>query len=296
VSNLVDLVAHNPLLLMEAAVNGLLLGGVLALLALGLNLIFGVLDIVWIVYVDLVMLAMYLVYFLVQVYGWPLWLGALAGVALGIVLGVAVHLLIITPILGSPPVNQLLATGGLLFFIQSAATFLWTTDHRSIRLTLPTLEIGGMFVSFARLIAFVLAVLVMIGLYFFLTRTYIGTAIRAVSQDRGAMSLMGADPQRIYVVTSAVGGALAGVAAALMSIQYSVHPHFGAAFGPITFMICVLGGLGNMVGAFIASFILSEIISIGGVVWSTEMGYVIAFALFIVLMFVRPGGILARRQ
>jgi len=296
VSNLVDLVAHNPLLLMEAALNGLLLGGVLALLALGLNLIFGVLDIVWIVYVDLVMLAMYLVYFLVQVYGWPLWLGALGGVALGTVLGVAVHLLIITPILGSPPVNQLLATGGLLFFIQSLATFLWTTDHRSIRLTLPTLEIGGMFVSFARLIAFVLAVLVMIGLYFFLTRTYIGTAIRAVSQDRGAMALMGADPQRIYIVTSAVGGALAGVAAALMSIQYSVHPYFGAAFGPITFMICVLGGLGNMVGAFIASFILSEIISIGGVVWSTEMGYVIAFALFIVLMFIRPGGILARRQ
>jgi branched-chain amino acid transport system permease protein len=296
VSNLVDLVTHNPLLLMEAALNGLLLGGVLALLALGLNLIFGVLDIVWIVYVDLVMLAMYLVYFLVQVYGWPLWLGALGGVALGVALGVAVHLLIITPILGSPPVNQLLATGGLLFFIQSAATFLWTTDHRSIRLTLPTLEIGGMFVSFARLIAFVLAVIVMIGLYFFLTRTYIGTAIRAVSQDRGAMALMGADPQRIYVVTSAVGGALAGVAAALLSIQYSVHPHFGAAFGPITFMICVLGGLGNMVGAFIASFILSEIIAIGGVVWSTEMGYVIAFALFIVLMFVRPGGILARRQ
>ena len=295
-SNLVDLVAHNPLLLMEAAVNGLLLGGVLALLALGLNLIFGVLDIVWIVYVDLVMLAMYLVYFLVQVYGWPLWLGALAGVALGTLLGVAVHLLIITPILASPPVNQLLATGGLLFFIQSLATFLWTTDHRSIRLSLPTIEIGGMFVSFARLIAFVLAVLVMIGLYVFLTRTYVGTAIRAVSQDRGAMALMGADPQRIYVVTSAVGGALAGVAAALLSIQYSVHPHFGAAFGPITFMICVLGGLGNMVGAFIASFILSEIISIGGVVWSTEMGYVIAFALFIVLMFVRPGGILARRQ
>jgi len=296
VSNLVDLVAHNPLLLMEAAVNGLLLGGVLALLALGLNLIFGVLDIVWIVYVDLVMLAMYLVYFLVQVYSWPLWLGALAGVALGTLLGVAVHLLIITPILASPPVNQLLATGGLLFFIQSLATFLWTTDHRSIRLSLPTIEIGGMFVSFARLIAFVLAVLVMIGLYVFLTRTYVGTAIRAVSQDRGAMALMGADPQRIYVVTSAVGGALAGVAAALLSIQYSVHPHFGAAFGPITFMICVLGGLGNMVGAFIASFILSEIISIGGVVWSTEMGYVIAFALFIVLMFVRPGGILARRQ
>jgi branched-chain amino acid transport system permease protein len=296
VSNLLDLVLNNPLLLAEAAVNGLLLGGVLALLALGLNLIFGVLDIVWIVYVDLAMLSMYLIYFTVQVYGWPLLLGAAAGVGLGVLLGIGVHLLIITPILGSPPVNQLLATGGLLFFIQSLATFLWTTDHRSIRLSLPTIEVAGMFVSFARLIAFAVAVLVMVGLYLFLTRTYIGTAIRAVSQDRGAMALMGADPQRVYVVTSAVGGALAGVAAALLIIQYSVHPYFGAAFGPITFMICVLGGLGNMLGAFVASFVMSEIISIGGVVWSTEMGYVIAFALFIVLMFIRPAGIFAKRQ
>ncbi|MBM3220259.1 MAG: branched-chain amino acid ABC transporter permease [Candidatus Rokubacteria bacterium] len=293
---MLDLVLNNPLLLAEAALNGLLLGGVLALLALGLNLIFGVLDIVWIVYVDLAMLSMYLIYFTVQVYGWPLLAGAAAGIGLGVLLGIGVHLLIITPILTSPPVNQLLATGGLLFFIQSLATFLWTTDHRSVRLTLPTIEVAGMFVSFARLIAFVLAVVVMVGLYLFLTRTYIGTAIRAVSQDRGAMALMGANPQRIYIVTSAVGGALAGVAAALLIIQYSVHPHFGAAFGPITFMICVLGGLGNMFGAFVASFIMSEIISIGGVVWSTEMGYVIAFALFIVLMFIRPGGIFAKKQ
>src|SRR5204862_2366082 len=105
-----------------------------------------------------------------------------------------------------------------------------------------------------------------------------------------------ANPRTIYIVTSAVGGAMAGVAGALLIIQYSVHPYFGGAFGPLTFMICVLGGLGNMVGAFIASFIMSEIISIGGVMWSTEMGYVIAFALFIVMMFIRPGGIFAKRQ
>ncbi len=285
----------DPIFLAEAAINGILLGGVLALLALGLNLIFGVIDIVWIAYVDLVMICMYAVYFLVQVYGWPMWLGGLAAVGLGALLGVGVHLLIITPILGSAPVNQLLATGGLLFFLQSLATFLWTTDHKSVRLTLPTIEVAGMFVSFARLVSFVLAIAAMLGLYVFLTRTYMGTAIRAVSQDREAMALMGADPQRVYLVTSAVGGAMAGLAAALLIIQYSVHPFFGAAFGPLTFMICVLGGLGNMFGAFVASFIMSEIISIGGVIWSTEMGYVIAFVLFIVLMFARPGGILARR-
>ena len=285
----------DPIFLAEAAVNGLLLGGVLALLALGLNLIFGVIDIVWIAYVDLVMICMYAVYFLVQVYGWPMWMGGLASVALGALLGVGVHVLIISPILGSAPVNQLLATGGLLFFLQSFATFLWTTDHRSVRLTLPTIELGGMFLSFARLIAFAVALLVTLGLYLFLRHTYVGTAIRAVSQDRDAMALMGANPRTIYIVTSAVGGALAGVAAALLIIQYSVHPFFGAAFGPLTFMICVLGGLGNMVGAFVASFIMSEVISIGGVMWSTEMGYVIAFVFFIVMIFARPGGILGKR-
>ena len=284
-----------PIFLLEAVINGILLGGVLALLALGLNLIFGVIDIVWIAYVDLVALCMYGVYFLVTLYGFPLWLAGIASIGLGALLGLAVHQLIITPILASPPINQLLATGGLLFFIQSFATLLWSTDHRSVRVTLPTIELGGIFISFTRLIAFVLAILAMVGLYLFLTRTFTGTAIRAVSQDREAIALMGARPQRLYLVTSAVGGAMAGVAGALLIMQYAVHPYFGGAFGPLTFMICVLGGLGNMVGAFFAAFIMAQVISLGGVLVSTEMGYVIAFVIFIVLIFVRPGGIFARR-
>src|SRR5213078_4707551 len=107
--------------LLEAVINGILLGGVLALLALGLNLIFGVIDIVWIAYVDLVMLCMYAMYFMVTVYHWPIVLAGLGSVAVGAVLGLLVHILIISPILSGPPVNQLLATGGLLFFIQSFA-------------------------------------------------------------------------------------------------------------------------------------------------------------------------------
>jgi branched-chain amino acid transport system permease protein len=286
----------DPIFLVEAAINGILLGGILALLALGLNLIFGVIDIVWIAYVDLVALCMYAVYFLVQVHGWPVWAAGPVALAVGAGLGLLVHLLVISPILTSPPVNQLLATGGLLFFIQSFATFLWTTDHKSVRLSLPSLELGGIFLPFTRLIPFVISILAMAVLYLFLTRTFIGTAIRAVSQDRDAMRLMGASPQRVYLVTSAVGGLMAGLAGALLIFQYSVHPFFGGQFGPLTFMICVLGGLGNMVGAFIASFIMSEIISVAGVLWSTEMGYVIAFVVFIVMIFARPGGILARRQ
>jgi branched-chain amino acid transport system permease protein len=286
----------DPLLIAEAAINGILLGGVLALLALGLNLIFGVVDIVWIAYVELVMLGMYAVYWLVTAYAWPLPLAALGSVALVTVLGLLVHLLIIAPILSSPPVNQLLATGGLLFFLQSFATFLWATDHRSLRVALPILHVFGMFLSFARLLAFVVSLLAMLGLYLFLTRTYMGTAIRAVSQDREAMALMGADARKVYLVTSGIGGAMAGLAGSLLIIQYSVHPHFGAAFGPLTFMICVLGGLGNMFGAVVASLLMSEVISVGGIITSTEMAYVVAFVIFIVAIFVRPEGILGRRE
>jgi len=280
--------------LVEAVINGLLLGGVLALLALGLNLIFGVIDVVWIAYADLVMCGMYAVYWLYTELGWPLPLAFLAAIAIVAVLGLLVHILIIAPILGSAPINQLLATGGLLYFLQSFATLVFGTDFRNIGVRLPIIEVGDLFISFSRLIAFAVALIGAVALYFFLRRTYIGTAIRAIAQDRDIMGLMGVDQRRIYLVTSAIGGALAGLGACLLALQYDVHPFIGNTFGPLIFMICVLGGLGNMIGGFVASFIVSQIISIGGYYSSVELSYVMAFTLFIVLMFIRPRGILAR--
>jgi branched-chain amino acid transport system permease protein len=280
--------------LLEAIMNGVLLGGVLALLALGLNLIFGVIDVVWIAYGELVMCGMYAVYWLHVTWGWPLLPAcamAIAGVAM---LGFLVHLLLITPFLGSAPINQLLATGGLLFFLQSLATLLFGTDFRNIGVRLPVLEVHDLYISYARLIAFGMALLGATGLYVFLRHTYLGTAIRAIAQDRDVMGLMGVDQRRIYLVTSAIGGGLAGLAACLLVLQYDVHPFVGASFGPITFMICVLGGLGNMFGGFVASFIMSQIISVGGFFVSTELSYVFAFSFFIVLMFLRPQGIMKR--
>ncbi|MGO8867470.1 MAG: branched-chain amino acid ABC transporter permease [Alphaproteobacteria bacterium] len=280
--------------LLEAVVNGLLLGGVLALLALGLNLIFGVIDVIWIAYADLVMCGMYGVYWLHAYFGWPLALACVAAIVGVALLGLLVHLLIIAPVLGSPPINQLLATGGLLYFLQSFATLLFGTDFRNIGVRLPVIELGEIFISYARLIAFAAALLGATALYLFLKRSYLGTAIRAISQDREVMGLMGVDQRRIYLITSAIGGALAGLAACLLSLQYDVHPFIGNTFGPLTFMICVLGGLGNMLGGFIAAFIISQIIAIGGYYSSTELSYVLAFTLFIVLMIARPRGILAR--
>ncbi len=282
--------------LLEAVINGVLLGGVLALLSLGLNLVFGVIDVVWICYAELIMLGMYAMYFLSRVYQAPMVLAAaICIVAVG-VLGVLLHLLVIAPLLGAAPINQLLATGGVLFFLQSAATILFGIEFKNLGLRLPVLKVAGMFISYSRLLAFGAALIGMVLVYLFLSRTYTGTAIRAIAQDRQIMTLMGVDSRRIYVITSALGGGLAGLAACLLVLQYDVHPFVGLTFGPITFLICVLGGLGNLVGGFVAAFVFAEIISVGGLYLDLEWGYVFAFAFFIAMMFVRPQGLLARRS
>jgi branched-chain amino acid transport system permease protein len=280
--------------LLEAVINGILLGGVLALLALGLNLIFGVIDVVWIAYAELVMSGMYAVYWLTNAQGWPVLLACAAAILFVALLGVLVHLLIIQPILGSAPINQLLATGGLLFFLQSLATLLFGTDFRNLGVRLPIIELGDIFISFARLLAFIVALLGAGALYFFLSRSFLGIAIRAVAQDREIMGLMGVDQRRIYLITSAIGGGLAGLAACLLLLQYDVHPFIGLTFGPITFMICVLGGLGNMIGGFVAAFIISQIIAVTGYYLSIESADVLAFVVFIVLILIRPQGLFSK--
>jgi branched-chain amino acid transport system permease protein len=280
--------------LLEAIVNGLLLGGLLALLSLGLNLIFGVIDVVWICYAELIMCGMYTVYYLYVQYHWPLALAMLAAIALVALLGFALHQFVIRPVLSAEPINQLLVTGGMLFFLQAAATLAFGIEFRNLGVTLPSVRLGEMSFSAARLLAFTVALAGVVGLWLFLRKTYVGTAIRAISQDRAIMPLMGVSPARIFGITSALGGALAGLAACLLVLQYDVHPAIGLSFGPIVFLICVLGGLGNLFGGFVAAFVFAQFIAVGGFFFHLEWGYVLAFVFFIVVMFWRPQGILGR--
>src|SRR6266446_2724513 len=203
--------------LLEAVVNGILLGGLLALLALGLNLIFGVIDVTWICYAELVMIGMYGMYYLVQVFGLPYYVAAPFTILLVAGLGALLHWLVIAPLLSTPPINQLLATGGVLFVLQSFATVAFGIDFRNLGIRMPVLRFAEMHFSYSRLLAF-------------------------------AAALIGVDTRRLYLITSALGGALAGLASCLLVLQYDVHPFVGLSFGPITFLICVLGGLGNFVG------------------------------------------------
>ena len=288
--------AFFDIFLLEAVLNGLLLGGLFALLSLGLNLIFGVIDVVWISYAELMMVGMYAIYWSHTIMGLPLTLAFIIGVVGVAVLGAAMHWFIIRPVLSEEPINQLLVTGGALFFLQALATVIFGIDFKNIGVRMPSLMVGDISLSMARLIAFCVAMVAIAITYLFLNRTFVGTAIRAISQDRSIMPLMGVNPERIYLITSAIGGSLAGLAACLLVLQYDIHPAIGLSFGPITFLVCVMGGLGNLFGGFVAAFIFAQLISVGGYVYAIEWGYVMAFVFFIAMMFIRPEGILFRRR
>lgn len=281
----------------ETLINGLLLGGVLALLSLGLNLIFGVIDVVWICYAEIIMLGMYTVYFLHVEGGVHIVIASVAGIAVSAVLGWLTHYLVISRLINAAPINQLLATGGLLFFFQGVAMVAFGIDFRNLGVSLGSLAVTeDIYLSYTRLWSFGIALVVVVILYLFLSRSYLGAAIRAISQDREIMTLMGVNTTKLYLLTSAIGGGLAGLAAVLLALQYDVHPFIGLTFGPITFMVCVMGGLGNMVGGFLAAFIFSELITIGGYFAEIEWGYVLAFGFFIAAMFFRPEGLFSRRS
>src|SRR5215831_1600075 len=213
--------------LLEAVLNGILLGGVLALLALGLNLIFGVIDVTWICYAELIMIGMYAMYYLFTIYHVPYWIAAPICILLVAGLGALLHFLVIEPLLSSPPINQLLATGGVLFFLQSAATVAFGIEFHNLGVRLPILRLGDMNFSYARLLAFIAAFVGMSVVYVFMKRTYVGTAIRAIAQDRQIMPLMGVNTRKVYLITSAIGGGLAGLSACLLVLLYDVHPFIG---------------------------------------------------------------------
>ncbi len=280
---------------LEAVLNGILLAGLLGLLALGLNLVFGVIDVVWICYAELVMVGMYGIYFAHRG-GAPFLLAAVLGILLVALAGVILHQLVIRPVLDSAPINQLLVTGGVLFFLQAAATMAFGVEFRNLGIRLGSVTVADMSFSWSRILAFAAALAGVLALRFFLARTYMGTAIRAIAQDPQIMPLMGVDRRKVYLVTSAVAGGLAGLAAVLMVLQFDIYPQIGLQFGPLTFMICVLGGLGNMLGGFVAAFIISQFIAVGGSCMATEWGYAIAFLFFMVAIFIRPQGLFAGKS
>lgn len=285
-------------MLLQIIVSGLLLGGIYALLSVGLNLIFGVIKIVNLAHGDFLMMGMYATFFLFTLKGINPYVSVLIVFPAFVLIGVLIFRFIIKPLLGKAEteVNTIIATAGLGFVLQNLALMLWKSDFRAIEtnLTGKSYEFAGIMLSAGRTWAFVICIAIALILYYILMKTKVGTHIRAVSQDTDAATLMGINVNRIYTLTFAAGIALVGAAGAIITPTFYVYPTVGLYFNTMAFIIVVLGGLGSFTGALIGGLLIGLVESFAGVMASSELAQVFSLLIFLFILFVKPEGIMGK--
>jgi len=282
--------------ILQILTSGLLIGLMFSLVAVGLNLIFGVMDIVNFAHGEFLMISMYIAYWLFTLLNLdPVYSLPICALAL-FALGVATHKLLIARIMNAPMLAQIFATFGLMIFLQSLAFFLWKPDYRTIGKSLLTgrIEVLDIFIGLPQLFS-ALGALATAGILFFLiNRTEIGRALRATSEDREAAALMGIDTDRMYALAWGLGAACVGVAGALLATFYPIFPQVGAVFGLTAFVVVVLGGFGSITGAFIAGIIVGVIQVTGGILFEPAFKNIFVYSLFLIVVFIRPQGLLGK--
>ncbi|MBI4636816.1 MAG: branched-chain amino acid ABC transporter permease [Candidatus Rokubacteria bacterium] len=281
---------------LQAAVGGVLMGCVYALIAAGLSLIFGLMEIVNFAHGEFLMLAMYIAFFawslghLDPVVSWPL---AAAGLA---ALGWATYHGVIRHVLGGPMLAQIFATFGLAVFLRSGAQFLWGVDFRTIKepLLAGRLAVGGVFVGLPQLAASVLALGAFVGLYLFLRHSETGLALQATAQDRQAAAVVGIDTERMFALGWAIGSACVGVAGGLLAMFFYVFPEVGGTFALLAYVIVALGGFGNVPATLLAGVVVGLVEVFAGLVIAPAMKYAVVFLLYLAVVLWRPQGLLGR--
>jgi len=282
------------MLLTQIIISGLLLGGIYVLLSIGLTLIFGVLKIVNFAHGSFLMIAMYGSYLLFKQWHIDPYLGIII-VAPGLFLiGIAVYVLVIKRVMVAPDVAQIFATVGLSTALENTALLVFHADYLSVRTTYAdvVLTIGQIRISLALLIGFLVAIIITFGLFGFLKYTYMGKAIRASTQDELSSVLVGIHREKIYMVTFGIGLATLGIAGAILMPLYPVFPTVGSHFVLIAFVVVVLGGMGNMVGAMFGGLIIGLIESLSGFFISPSMQQLVYFVIFILILVLRPQGLM----
>ncbi len=280
--------------ILQLAINGLTLGGIYALIAIGLTLIFGVVRIVNFAQGEFLMIGMFATFWIFSLLKIDPYIALFIFTPLLFLLGMGTERLIIKPIQNAPPIAQIFSTFGLSIVLQNGALMLWKSDYRSLETSYSNAVINwaGLMINVPRLVAFLVAVGIVILLYLFLQKTYLGKAMNAVAQDRDAAQLMGVDINKIYMVAFGVGIGLEGLAGALIMPIYATYPTVGFTFGLIAFVVVVLGGLGNMIGAFLGGLIIGLVESFSGFYISPELNTAIYFLIFVLVLIIRPSGLM----
>lgn len=285
-----DLVALNPVLL-QLLVFGLLLGGVYALTALGLTMIFGVMDIINFAHGVFLVVGMYTVWLTSTQVGINPFVGVPIAAVVLFVLGVIVHVVTIEPIIEAPQQNQLIATLGVLFILQSGIEIAFSPDPQSVQLNLGTIEFGGVFIPLGQFYALLIAVGTMIAVRVFLGYTDLGREIRGTADNRDGARAVGINVRRINYLTFGLGAALAGVAGASVALFNRFDPFTGQTYLINAFVIVILGGLGSFAGAFVGGVFIGLIQVFGSYYLPGTTVQVLIFLLFIGVLLVKPEGL-----
>jgi branched-chain amino acid transport system permease protein len=277
--------------------SAIVLGGIYALVSIGLTLIFGVMRIVNFAHGEFLMLSMYLAIGLSTQIGVDPYLGLLVAIPLSLIFGAAVYYAVVRPVIARPHVVQIFTTLGLSIVLQNAALFFWTANFRQLRLSYGdrVLMFAGAAVTLPQLIAFAVAALFTTVLFAWLRFTYLGKAMRATAQDPKAATLMGIDTGKILLIAFLVGTMCVCVAGMLMAPLFSTYPTVGLQFVLVAFVVVVLGGLGSAVGALVGALIVAFLDVIGGYYVGTAWKEVLYFIVFIAVLLLRPAGLLGQR-
>ncbi|HXG02985.1 MAG TPA: branched-chain amino acid ABC transporter permease [Candidatus Binatia bacterium] len=284
-------------LVLQVLANGLVLGGLYACIAAGFSLVWGVLNVINVLHGSFIVLGAYVAYFAYVTLGIHPFVSVVLAGGLLFAFGYAIQAGVINRVVTAPVLTTLILTFGLDLLLNNAMLIAFKADYRKITLAQPlgVLTLGGVFLPLDRLAAMALALLLTGGLYGVLRVSRIGRAIVAVRMDREAALLMGVDVPRIYATTFGLGALMAGAAGSLLALIFPISPLAGTLYLGKAFVVCVLGGLGSVTGAVVGGLALGIVESFSALLLGPEHAFTVSFVLLILLLVVRPTGIVGRR-
>jgi branched-chain amino acid transport system permease protein len=282
-------------LLLQAIINGVLIGGVYASLSIGLALVWGVMDIVNFAHAGFMILAAFLYYFMLQLFGVDPFLSLILIFPIFFLVGASVYKLLITR-LRRPELMSLIVTFGVLVILEGSMSSLWGNEPKALATAYSvfSINVGGLVVRSSYLLGFLLSLVMMLMLNFLLKSTLIGKKIRATAQSREAAVIMGIDTATVTLITFSLGLATAAVAAVPIALSFAFYPGAYLYWTLMMFLIVALGGLGSVFGTFFGSLAIGLIQSISTVLLPVEWADVIAFTLLVVVLLIKPRGLFGK--
>lgn len=282
--------------LIQILLRGVLVGGMYALLSVGLTLIFGVLEIPHFAYGDVMMLAMYTCYWLQVFTGASLFLSIIIVFPLYLALGFILQKFVVNKIMDKPELSKMLFMVGFSLFLQGLALFVWTADTRFVKSELQNIyvDIGGGKISLTYIVNFVVAMLFFAGFYLWLQKTFMGKAIRASAQNKDLALVTGINIHKIFLVSFGIATVMSAVGAVLFAPIYYVGPFVGLELTLKSFMIVVLGGLGSIEGALLGGLIIGVVEALSSYLLSSEVKDLSALIIFLLVLLFKPKGLLGK--